>query len=211
MLTINKQDKIAFVGLSLASTATTESAAAIIDREMNIITLDKLFSMQDVQFFLNNLPGKKNSIIVVSIPENETMISSKWKYNSRTYQPVNLNSPIKNNDDWTNRFSTRGSDFFLELSQNNTDIYRYDIVNTKKALGCSSAFKDRTPTDCKSIQNTLRISCGMRELPTNMLPAAQLEALLGACLAHKIATGEEFVDFKKLYTYEKLNVIGFCK
>ena len=209
-ISIKKQEKLMFVGLSLASVTTAESAAAIIDQNMKIITLDKLFSMQDVQFFLDNLPGKKNSIIMISIPENETMISSKWKYNSRTYQPVNLNSPIKNNDNWTNRFSTRGCEYFLELKSKELDVFRFDIDNVKKSIMHSLAFKDRTPTDCKSIQNTLKMKFGMRELPSNMLPVAQLDALLGACLAHHIVKGEENINYKKLYAYNDLDVLGFC-
>lgn len=207
---INKQEKLSFVGISLSSTTTTESAAAILDKNLKIITLDKLFSMQDVQFFLDNLPGKKNSIIVVSIPENETMISSKWKFNSRNYHAVNLNSPIKNTDSWATRFSTRGCEYFSELKAKNLDIFRFDIDNAKKSIGYCSPFKDRTPTDCKSIQNTLKMKFGMRELPTNMLPVAQLEAILGACLAQTIANKEENEDYKKLYEYCDIDVLGFC-
>lgn len=207
---INKQEKLSFVGISLSSTTTTESAAAILDKNLKIITLDKLFSMQDVQFFLDSLPGKSNSIITVSIPENETMLNSKWKFNSRTYQAVNLNSPIKNTDDWATRFSTRGCEYFFELKKNNLDIFRFDIDNAKKSIGYSSPFKDRSPTDCKSLQNTLKMELGMRELPSNMLPVAQLEAILGACLAHTIAHGEENEHYKKLYEFENIDVLGFC-
>ncbi len=207
---LNHQEKLSFIGISLSSTSTSESAAAILDKDLKIITLDKLFSMQDVQYFIDNLPGKRNSIILVSIPENETLINSKWKYNSRCYQPVNLNSPIKNRDNWADRFSTRGCEYFEEVKAKDIDIFRFDIDNVKKSLGYFAPFKHRTPTDCKSIQNTLKIKFGMREIPSNMLPVSQLEAILGACLAHSIAYGEENTDYKKLYEYCNMDVLGFC-
>lgn len=207
---INLQEKISFIGISLSGNTNNESAAAILNKNLKIITLDKLFTMKDVEFFIDNLPGKKNSLIMISIPENETMISSKWKYNSRTYQPVNLNSKITNKDDWTNRFSTRGSEYFQELKQNGIDIFRYDLSNAKKFLGCTSPFKDRTPLDCKSIQDSLKVKFNLKELPSNMLPAAQLEAILGAILAYTIINGQENVDYKVLYKYEDMDVIGFC-
>lgn len=206
---INKQEKYSFVGIALAANSTSESAAAILDRNAKIITLDKLFTNQDLEFFINELPGKKNSLIMVSIPENEAMINSKWKYNSRNYHPVNLNSKIKNTDDWTTRFSNRSSDYFLSLKEKEIDIFRYDIMNLKKAIGFCEPFKDRTPLNCKSLQNTLKINLNMRELPSNMLPAAQLEAILGAYFAYCLATNNENYSYKTLYQFNEIDVLGF--
>ena len=90
----NKDLKTSFIGISLAGLSTIESAVAVLDKNLNIIMLDKLFSMSDVKYFLDNYPGKQNALILVSVPENEVMISHKWKYSSRTYHPVNLNKKI---------------------------------------------------------------------------------------------------------------------
>ena len=206
----NKQDKLTYIGISLGGTSNMESAAAILDKNLNIIKLDKLFSMQDVEFFIDNLPGKANSVINVSIPENETMISCKWKYASRTYHAVNLNSNLINKDDWTNRFSSRGSEYLLETKNKGIDIIRYDIDNVKKEIGFCAPFKNRSPIDCKAIQNSLKMKFKIKELPSNMLPVAQLEAILGAILACTITNGVENEDYKRLYTYNDIDVLGFC-
>lgn len=203
----NQTFKTSFIGISLASLSTVESAVAVLDSNMKVIMLDKLFSMNDVKYFIDNWAGKQNSIILVSIPENEVMLSSKWKYCSRTYHPVNLDDKLKNLDGWTNRFSTRGSEYFKELNEAGIDIYRFDIDNMKKFFNNGYAFRERTPLDCKALQDTLRIKYDMRELPVNMLPVAQLEAILGAFLAHNIALGENF-EYKQIGEYEKLPVIG---
>lgn len=204
----NKDTKILFAGISLGGLSTTESAVALLDRNLHVIMLDKLFSMSDVKYFLDNLAGKKNSIIMVSIPENEVMLSSKWKYNSRTYDTVNLDHKMLNLDGWTNRFAARGCEYFKELSDNGIDIYRFDVDNMKKMFGNCCAFRGRTPTDCKALQDTLRIKYNMRELPVNMLPVAQLEAILGAVLAHIIATDNPDFKHKQIGTYENLSVLG---
>lgn len=206
---INKQEKISFIGISLSPNNNTESAVAVLDANAKIITLDKLFTVQDLEFFIENFPGKKNSVIMISIPENETMISSKWKYNSRTYQPVNLNSKITNNDEWANRFSNRCSEYIEELKSKGLDVFRYDINNVKKAMGYCTPFKDRTPIDCKALQNTLKIKLNMRELPANMLPVAQLEAILGAYLALCMVIDNKEYQCKKLFTFNNTEVIGF--
>ena len=182
----NKDEKFSFLGISLGGSSTTESAVALIDRSSHIIMLDKLFSVTDIKYYLNNFAGKENAVILVSIPENETMLSNKWKYNSRTYDLVNFDVKMINKDDWTNRFSSRGSEYFRELSEQGIDIYRFDIENMKKVFGNLYVYKDRTPIDCKVLQETLRMKYNMYELPFNMLSAAQLEALLGAVLARML-------------------------
>ena len=208
MLIKDKDSKVSFVGISLGGLSTTESAAAVLDRNLNVIMLDKLFAMSDVKYFLENFAGKQNAIILVSVPENEVMLSSKWKYSSRTYHPVNLNKKMLNRDNWTKRFSTRGSEYFKELNAKGFDVYRYDVDNMKMALNNGFAFRERTPVDCKALQDTLRLKYGMRELPVNMLPVAQLEAILGAFLAQRIATSSDEFEYKQIGDYEELPVLG---
>jgi len=200
--------KVSFVGISLGGQSTTESAAAVLDGSLKVIMLDKLFSMSDVKFFLDNFAGKRNAVIAVSIPDNETMISSKWKYNSRTYDVVNFDVKMKNTDGWTERFASRGSEYFKELSDKGIDIFRYDTENMKEVFGGCRAYRDRTPVDCKSLQDTLRMKYNMRDLPVNMLPVAQLEAILGAILAKMAVYPQNSFECKKIGEFEKLPVIG---
>lgn len=204
----NKEEKITFIGISLGGISTIESAVAVLDSDLKIIMLDKLFSMGDVKYFLDRFPAKQNAVILVSVPENETMISSKWKYNSRTYDVVNFEEKIKNVGDWTNRFSSRGCEYFKELSDAGIDIFRYDIENLKEFVGNCYAYRARTPIDCKSLQDTLRMKYNMRDLPVNMLPVAQLEAILGAFLAQMVTVGNKDFECKKIGDYEGLPILG---
>ncbi len=204
----DKNSKVSFIGISLGGLSTIESAVAVLDRNLHIITLDKLFSMSDVKYFLDNFAGKQNAVIMVSIPENQVMLDHKWKYNSRTYDLVNFDKKMINREDWTNRFSSRGSEYFKELNAKGTDIFRFDTDNMKKVMGSCYAYKDRTPTDCKSLQDTLRIKYNMRELPVNMLPVAQLEAILGAILANMSVLGNSDFECKIIGEFDGLKTIG---
>ena len=78
----------------------------------------------------------------------------------------------------------------------------------KKIYGNCFAYKDRTPIDCKALQDTLRLKYNLREWPVNMLPVAQLEAILGALLGQMIATKVTDFDYKKLGSYENLEILG---
>ena len=204
----DKKSKVSFIGLSLGGLSTTESAVAVLDKNLHVVLLDKLFSMSDVKYFLDNWAGKQNSLILVSIPENEVMLSTKWKYNSRTYDLVNFDKKMINRDNWTRRFSNRGSEYFKELFEQGVDIYRFDVDNMKKFFFFFYAYRERTPIDCKSLQDTLRLKYNMWELPVNMLPVAQLEAILGAFLAQMIATDNKEFEYKKIGIYENLPILG---
>lgn len=205
----NKEEKFTFAGIALSGTGTIESAVAVINRDSKVLMLDKLFSMNDVKYFLDNFPGKQNSVIAVSVPYNETMLSHKWKYNSRTYDLVNFDKKMMNRDGWTNRFSTRGSEYFKELAAEGLDIFRYYTDDLRSFFVPQGAFKERTPIDCKALQDVFRLKYGMRELPVNMLPVAQLEAIAGALFAKEQVTGELGLDCKILGEFENLPVIGF--
>ena len=48
----------------------------------------------------------------------------------------------------------------------------------------------------------------MRELPVNMLPVAQLEAIMGAYFAHAISTDNEKFTPKNIGEYQELPILG---
>jgi hypothetical protein len=204
----NLVNKLFFVGISLGSCATSESGVAVLDRNLNIITLDKLFSIDDIRFFLNNFVGKQNAVINISLPENPQMLNAKWKLLSRQYQLIQSCELINQDNDWINRYSNRGCDFFVEMKNKGIDIFRFDVRDLKLALGLSGIYKDRSPADCKALQSSLKFRFKLRDLPANMLPVSQLEALLGAYLG--ILMVEDSIDIacKVRSEYKDIEVVG---
>ena len=172
------------VGLSLGPTSAVESGIAV--REVstgNLIYLDKLFSMNDVNLFFENYPSVRNSIICVSLPWDNTMLEGKWRVLSKPYQMIHTLGNFPNTDNWMQRFSTRGSDLLTNLKENGAEIYRYEVYLTRQKFNLYSNFKERSSADCKFLQSTLRNEYNFEELPTNMMPVAQLEAIVGTLLA----------------------------
>lgn len=176
-----------YIGIMLASSASSESGIAILDKNNEIIFLDKLFSMQDVQHFLDNYPSLKNSQICISLPWDNSMLNGKWRVLSKQYQLVASNDNFKNIDNWTQRFSTRGCEYFNSLVNKGTKINRFELFLTRQDLELDSYFKERSPADCKALQSALKIKYGYTSLLSNMMPMALLEALVGAILAKKIS------------------------
>lgn len=195
-----------FIGLMLAPSANMESGVAVIDRNNEIIMIDKLFSMQDIQHFFDNFSSLKQSQVCVSLPWDNSMLNGRWRIFSKPYQLVNSNENFQNIDNWTQRFSTRGVEYFNSLIENGIKLNRFELYLTRQALGLDSYFKERSPADCKSLQSALKLQRGYTSLSSNMMPMAQLEAIVGAILAARISEGSAMKE-SPLFEFSGVSVI----
>lgn len=193
------------VGLSLGATSSIESGVAVKELSSGkLIYVDKLFSMNDVNLFFDNYPSLKNSIICVSIPWDNTMLEGKWRVHSKSYQLINTLGNFPNTDNWTQRFSTRGSELLYNLNQQCSNIYRFEVYLTRQKLNLYSNYKERSSADCKFLQGMLRNEYNFIDLPANMMPVAQLEAITGIILGEKHLENKT----KTLFSFKGLDVIN---
>jgi hypothetical protein len=182
-----------------------DSGVAVIDENNKIILLDKLYKMNDVIFFFENFSSLKNSKICVSVPSDRTMLEGKWRVLSKPYQLVSTNKNMPNRDNWTQRQSNRGSEYLKELTERGIQVSRFDIYMTRQSLHLNSCYKDRSPADCKFLQEALKYEWGFEELPTNMMPMSHLEAILGAIMAKEYANNPDRINV--IYNFRGLDVI----
>jgi len=189
------------VGISLGPTSSVESGVAVAEiATRKLIYVDKLFSMKDASLFFENFSSLKNAIICISLPWDNTMLEGKWRVLGKSYQLVNENNKFLNKNDWMQRFSARGSDIFQDLKNNGIEIYRYEVYLSRQKLNLYSNYKERSSADCKFLQNILKTEYGFEDIPSNMMPVAQMEAIVGILLAEeklKNNTNEVF-KFKHL-------------
>ena len=195
-----------YIGLSLAPSATIETGIAVLDTNNTLILVDKFFTMKDVQHFFDNYSSLKYSKICISLPWDNTLMTGKWRILSKPYQLINTTNKLDfiNVDNWTQRFSTRGCDYFSNLVDNGIEISRYDLYLSKLKLNLYSNYKQRSPADCKFLQNILKTEFGFNDIPTNMIPAGALEAMIGALVAREKALG----NFETLYKFKGLDVVN---
>lgn len=195
------------VGLSLGPTSSVESGVAVKEIQSGkLIYVDKLFSMNDVNLFFENYPSLKNSIICVSLPWDNTMLEGKWRVLSKPYQMIHTLGKFPNIDNWMQRFSTRGADLLLSLKEKGANIHRFEIYLTRQKLNLYSNFKERSSADCKFLQQALRLEKGFEDLPANMMPAAQLEAIIGVLLAEENLNN----NTKQIFSFKNLDVINIA-
>lgn len=194
-----------YVGLSLTAGSTLDTGLAILDEDYNLIMVDKLYKMSDVAFFFENFSSLKQSKLCVSLPWDRTLLNGKWRILSKPYQLVASNEHIKNIDNWTQRYSTRGCDFFNSLIEQGIEVNRFELYLTRQSLHLNSCYRERTPADCKFLQQVLTNEWGI-DLPTNMMPMSQLEAIVGAILAMENTKNPD--NIKEIFNFRGQKVIN---
>ncbi len=198
-----------YIGLSLAAGSSMDSGLAIFDENNNLIMVDKLYKMNDIIHFFDNYPSTKDSEICVSLAWDKTMLNGKWRILSKPYQMVSTNKLIPNQDNWTQRYATRGSEYFKSLADSGIGVNRFEIYLTRQSMHLNSCYLERSPADCKFLQQTLNNEWGI-ELPQNMMPMSQLEAIVGAILARENYENKNN-NIKVISTFRGLNVIDVIK
>ena len=195
-----------YMGISMSMASTIDTGVAVIDSFGKIILIDKLFTMKDIQFFMDNYSSLKQSHIAISLPWDNSMLEGKWRILSKPYQMVRTNENLLNRDNWTQRYSTRGCEYFKTLVDKGIDICRFELYLTRQKLSLSSYFKERTPADCKFLQNALKTEYQFEDIPPNMMPMAQLEALVGAIIMRERANNPD--NIKKIFEFNGIDVIN---
>lgn len=198
-----------FIGLSLSAGSSMDSGLAIFDDCGNLIMVDKLYKMNDIIHFFDNYSSTKDSEICVSMAWDKTMLNGKWRILSKPYQMVSTNKLIPNQDNWTQRYATRGSEYFKTLAEQGVNVNRFEIYLTRQSMHLNSCYLERSPADCKFLQQTLNNEWGI-ELPQNMMPMSQLEAIVGAILAKENYENKD-KNIKVISTFRGLNVIDVIK
>ena len=195
-----------YIGLSLAASSGMDSGVAVLDEDNQLILLDKLYTMNDVMHFFDNFSSLKYSKICVSLVWDRTMLNGKWRILGKPYQLVATNPLIPNREGWTNRYSTRGCEYFKSLVEKGVDIKRFELYLTRQSMNLNSCYKERSPADCKYLQQMLKFEYGL-DLPSNMMPMSQLEAIVGAILRRQ--NTKNLSNIKIISNFKDFDVIDF--
>ncbi len=197
-----------YIGLSLSSGSSMDSGVAVMEENGDFILVDKLYKMNDIIFFFENFSSLKDSEICASLAWDKTMLNGKWRVLSKPYQMVATNPNIPNQDNWTQRYTTRGSEFFRSLIEKGIPVNRFETYLTRQSMHLNSCFLERSPADCKFLQQVLTNEWGI-DLPTNMMPMSQLEAMVGALLARENSKNPE--NIKQVAEFKGQKVIDVIK
>ncbi len=202
-LNLDIDKKIFFGGISLSSSVNYDSGIAILDKNKQIIMLDKFYNTEDLDIFLKNFNSIGSTVFCVSIPSDTSMLEGKWRIHSKNYKMLNDKFKINRNN-WTNRLSSRGCEVLDKYKEKGMVYLRYDIGQLRLAYNIMPTYSLRSSLDCKSMHTALKLKYDFRQLPDNMLPASNFEAILGAMFAYDIAHGSKF---EKVSTFNNTDLL----
>ncbi len=201
----NMQNNFHSIGLSLAPNSNHNSAICVLDNNKKIVHLDKLFFTDDIKLFFENSPYVKNSVVVVSLPFDESLLDGKWRIHSKNYKMISELFDINRNN-WTNRINDRLKDLLSNLNKEKCKVFRCNINLLRQAYGLNPNYLEKTSLDCKSFQSGLKIKYGFNIMSDNLLPAANLEAILCAMFAYDIK--ENKIQTKEIANYLGIKVLN---
>ncbi|HBH17667.1 MAG TPA: hypothetical protein DDX14_01740 [Cyanobacteria bacterium UBA9579] len=202
----NLKNKQYFAGISLGSAAAAETGIAVIDKDLNLLRIDKAFNIEDLELYIKNIAPADNIIICIDLPKNTNLVNGKWRIESRHINPFKLVMPNNPKFEWAQRFSDRGVDMCKTLSALDISIYRYYGYFTKNMLKLNSPYKPRSPADCKHLQMSIKNNLKISGIPSNLIALSGLEAILGAYTAWRIATSEENTGYKFIGDYKNIPI-----
>ncbi len=192
-----------FMGISLSNSQNYDSSIAVLNKNRQIISMDKFYDMRDLEIFLKNYNSINETIFCASLPTDSALLEGKWRIHSKNYKMLSNRFEINKNN-WTNRLSKRGCDILTQYKEEGAQIFRFDISQLRFAYKLTSTYLLRSSFDCKSLLSALKIKYDFKQLPENMPPASNLEALLGAMFAYDISCQ---AATKKVFEFEGIDVL----
>ena len=197
-----------FIGITIGENAGCDSGICVLNRQSEIVRIDKAYSVDELKDCTEKIAGKKNSVICIDMPEYYELLNGKWRIVNKAAHPMKIDFEYQGKDNWTSRYSDRGSDFYRKLLADGYNVYRYCSNYTKTKLELHPYMKERTPAGCKFLQMGIREKLGIKNFPPNMVPLSVLDAILGAYIAKIIATGELNKDYETGYRYKDIDIIS---
>ena len=79
-----------YIGITIGENSSCDSGICILNRENEIIRIDKAYSIDELTECVKNIAGKKNSVICVDMPEYYEMLEGKWRIVNKGIRPLNL-------------------------------------------------------------------------------------------------------------------------
>ena len=193
-----------FIGLSLSNSSNYDSSVCVMDRNANIILIDKFYFANDIEYFLENSPYISNSVLCASIAYDNKILEGKWRIHSKNYKMLGDYFKI-NRDDWTNRVSKRCTGALSNLYRKGIRVIRADINQLRQAYKLQSYYLEGTSIDCKNLQALLKLKFDFLQLPDNMLPSSALQAILCSIFSIEYANN---IKTSKIYEVGEIPVLA---
>jgi hypothetical protein len=121
-----------FMGISLSNSQNYDSSIAVLNKNKQIISMDKFYDIRDLEIFLDNYNSINETVFCASLPTDSSLLEGKWRIHSKNYKMLNNKFEVNKNN-WTNRISKRGCEVLTKYKEEGAQIFRFDISQLRAA------------------------------------------------------------------------------
>lgn len=190
--------KTLFVGIDLAPIDTLETGIALLNRDKQLLRMDKLNDDAQIHHFIENVAPADNIVVTLDIPKS-LEIPTKWRQQEIKMHPLRLDVDGR---ELTDRFASRAWEFYETARKKGIFIVAFFGHHAKMRYDIRIPYKVRSPAGCKALQRMIREELRVQDVPTNLAPSSVLDAMIAAYAGWTAYAGEEGVHFD-LYRDDK--------
>ena len=201
----NMEQRWIFVGIDLAPNASLESGVAILDRDLTLLRMDKLYSDEAILDALTQLGAPHTLVVCLDMPKN-LAISGRFRQEEIKYNAMRLDNPEYDRP-VVDRFSDRAYLLYKKISDLGMLAFLTYTPNTKSSYKFFFPYKSRSPQGCRALQGLIQEELKIKNMPTNLAPSSVLEALLASYSAWCAYSGTLNKEFQIKRNHQGLHVL----
>ncbi|MFN9691719.1 MAG: hypothetical protein ACK551_06445 [Vampirovibrionales bacterium] len=201
----NMAQRWIFVGIDLAPNASLESGIAILDRDLTLLRMDKLYNDEAILDVLTQLGAAHTLVVSLDMPKN-LAIPGRFRQEEIKYNAMRLDNPEYDRP-VVDRFSDRAYLLYKKISDLGILPFLTYTPNTKASFKFFFPYKSRSPQGCRALQGLIQEELKVKNVPTNLAPSSVLEALLAAYSAWSTFGGTLNKEFEIKQNHHGLNVL----
>lgn len=183
-----------FAGVDLAPNETLETGLVTMNRNRELLRVDKLYSNDSVKQALESLGPPQNTLVILDMPKN-LEIPGKFRHEEIKWHAFRLERDYLRAKK-TDRFSPRARDLYDELTELGYSCLLSFSYNAKVAFGLHIPYKSRSPHGCRALQSKIKEELKLDNMPVNLAPSSVLDAMVGAYSAWLVYSGLEGVNYR---------------
>jgi hypothetical protein len=175
------QNRWLFVGIDLAPNGSLESGMAILDRDLTLLRMDKLYKDAAILDAIDHLGAPETLVVCLDVPKN-LAVPGRFRQEELKYHAMRIDVPIYEREA-VSRFSERSQLLYTALKERGVLPFLTYTGNTKAAFEFFFPYKSRSPQGCRALQSLISEELGIKNMPQNLAPSSVLESLLAAYTA----------------------------
>ncbi len=184
--------KLKFAAVDLAPNEQLETGFSVLDRERNLIRMDKLYRDDEIIGIIENLGPTNGTVVVIDMPKSLS-IQGRWRQEEIKMHPLRLERP---SGEVVSRYEERGFRLYEKLNSRGITTVMYFNYWARLNYDMLIPFRSRSPQGCRALQSAIEHQLGIKQMPTNLAPSSVLESMVGAYASWALWAGTPGRDYE---------------